>query len=230
MSILILDKWQIQCIQCISTWTFSGHSQYSLSCWLNCLHGPPRPFCPILQCQLHVHIISASCDECVVCVRERAIASAHTQPFLLTHTHTAVTHTHGSSESVARAASPEALAQLLSRMMGGVCLCVGLLSLVSGLNACFLFPHLHVCACVSSALPSSCPSIPAFLYLSLFLCFPSQRLKAVVGPGGVRFGSPAAASSPHGPCKTRLLLPRGPQASAALPPNKFAVTLSAIGP
>ncbi|KAA8592892.1 hypothetical protein FQN60_018347, partial [Etheostoma spectabile] len=48
------------------------------------------------------------------------------------------------------------------------------------------------------------------------------RVEAIVGLSGVGFCSPAAASSPHGPCKTRLLLPQGPQASAALPPNKFA--------
>lgn len=121
---------------------------------------------------------------------------------------------------------------LLSCVMGGVCVCVwgGSFSIsVSGLSVCFLSPHLRAGLGVSP--PSIRPSVPVALYLSLFsLCLPSRRVEAIVGLSGVGFCSPAAASSPHGPCKTRLLLPQGPQASAALPPNKFAVTLSAIGP
>lgn len=63
-------------------------------------------------------------------MRERDTASSHTQPFSLSHTPTLLSHTHRSSESVAVAALPEALAQwrdwsyLLSCMMGGFCMCV----------------------------------------------------------------------------------------------------------
>lgn len=121
---------------------------------------------------------------------------------------------------------------LLSCMMGGVCVCVWVGLLVS-LCPCLGVKRLLPLSTPASwvFLPSICPSIPVALYLSLLcLCLPSRRVEAIVGLSGVGFCSPAAASSPHGPCKTRLLLPQGPQASAALPPNKFAVTLSAIGP
>lgn len=64
--------------------------QYSrLQSTQNCLRGPPHPFCPIPPCQLHVHIISASCDQCIVyaCVREKAILHGLTRSLSLSHTH-----------------------------------------------------------------------------------------------------------------------------------------------
>lgn len=133
------------------------------------------------------------------------------------------------------AALPEALAQwtvlkLPPVLHDGWCVCVCLCGspfLVSGLSVCFRSPHLQA---EYPSLPSSihsCSSLPPHTH-TLFHAY--QKVEAIVGLSGVGFCSPAAASSPHGPCKTRLLLPRGPQASAALPPNKFAVTLSAIGP
>lgn len=87
-------------------------------------HVPYAQFCSA-SC-MYTSLVPAAMSVWCVCVyvRERDIASAHTQPFSLAHTHAAVTHTHRSSESVARAALPEALARLLSRMMGGVCMCV----------------------------------------------------------------------------------------------------------
>lgn len=207
---------------------------------------PSSQFCSA-SC-MYTSLVPAAISVWRVCVFmwEKETLHRLTRSLSRSHTPTLLSHTHRSSESVAVAALPEALAQwrdwsyLLSCMMGGFCMCVrarvcgGLgVSPFSELSACFLSSHLRFCACVSSpsTLPSICPSIPAFLYLYfLYLCFPSQWVKAVVGSSGVGFCSPAAASSPQGPSKTRLLLPRGPQASAALPPNKFAVTLSAIGP
>lgn len=165
------------------------------------------------------------------------------QPFSPSLTPTLLSHTHLKRESAAVAALPEALAQwtgleLPPVLHDGWCLCLSAcvggsrcLSLpVPGLNARFLSPHLLACLCLLCIHPSihlcSPLSLPHFIF-----CFsPCWRVKAIVGPSGVEFCSPAAASFPHGPCKTRLLLPKGPQASAALPPNKFAVTLSAIGP
>lgn len=161
----------------------------------------------------------------------------------LSLTPTLLSPTHPDSESATVAALPEALAQwtglelppvLHDGWCVSVCVCMWVLVSVPVslcLRVKLLLPLSTPASSVS--LPSFVPSIHPCSSVSLppllFLCLLSRRVEAIVGLSGVGFCSPAAASSPHGPCKTRLLLPQGPQASAALPPNKFAVTLSAIG-
>lgn len=160
---------------------------------------------------------------------------------LFSLTPTLLSPTHPDSESATVAALPEALAQwtgleLPPVLHDGWCLCICVCVCVC-LWVVSPFPRLRVKRLLPLSTPASwvslrsiLPCFPVLLYLSLPSAFPSRRVEAIVGLSGVGFCSPAAASSPHGPCKTRLLLPQGPQASAALPPNKFAVTLSAIGP
>lgn len=158
----------------------------------------------------------------------------------LSHTHTVVTHPsrqwishRGSFAWGVGTMDGTGVTSCPAWWVVSVYLCVRVCVSVGGVS----IPRLRVKRLLPLSTPASwvslrsiLPCIPVLLYLSLPSAFPSRRVEAIVGLSGVGFCSPAAASSPHGPCKTRLLLPQGPQASAALPPNKFAVTLSAIGP
>lgn len=176
----------------------------------------------------HHPLVPAVISVCFVCMceKERYCIVSHGAFHSLSLTPTLLSPTHPDSESATVAALPEALAQwtlleLPPVLHDGwclcVCMCLWMVSpfLVSGLSVCFRSPHLRAeYLSLLSARPSILPCPFFFISNASSPDLPPlrhalQKVEAIVGPSGVGFSSPAAASSPPRPLQDKAVIARG---------------------